>query len=492
MILIATAGREMSTSDRIREIENEIDAHVRALNIWQRSRAVVLAELMQTYRDAIELVFLESSFFEMHAGSLKVSADDVGALFVQENRYRAGILWALKWASEFCPENGSAQNSTPDELTSLVFLGADYETFVDTLKYANHDLIVIKVDEQSQTMICYEGEQATSFDSNVVHEQRFTVPATWQVSLTEDGDQITSTWTAGDYRRVMRNLASYAVSKENTICVDPAYLAKLGIDETPIPQPTVVWLDRPSQSPDCDVFDDLVLPTDISSGLKWKLVALLDTPVVKIGQRYCALSSDLKALARIDDYMLRLAARVDEQQYTAVSGLREGRMIKICKDAFERCQPPWSVKDRVRYSDPAQEADIVAIRGDESFICGLKSTLRPETPWEVHKRNDDIIHGVKHTKTLIDRGAAKHGFVISDGYRGDYACWAQALARAIPIGTLYDLAEIASDPAAAVPALKAKVGITEESLSLREKLPDRETNLAGWKLRLVDMEAPEN
>jgi hypothetical protein len=222
MSLIATAAREMSVSDRIREIENEIDAHIRALKIWQRSRAAVLADLMQTYRDAIEVVFLGFFFFKTHAGSLDVSADDVGALFVQENRYRAGILWALKWASEFCPENSSAENSTPDELTSLVFLGADYETFVDALKYANHDLTVFKVDEQSQTIICYEGQQATSFDSNVVHEQRITVPATRQVSLTDDCDQITSKWTAGDYRRVMKNLASYAASKENTIHVDSA------------------------------------------------------------------------------------------------------------------------------------------------------------------------------------------------------------------------------------------------------------------------------
>jgi hypothetical protein len=160
-----------------------------------------------------------------------------------------------------------------------------------------------------------------------------------------------------------------------------------------MPQPTLVWLDRPSQPPDCHVFDDLVLQTAIGSETKWKLVALLDTPIVKIGQRYCALSSDLKTLSLIDDYMLRLAARVDEQQYTIAAGLREDRMIKRCKDVLEQYSPPWSVRAQVPYSDPQQEADIVATRGGESLVLELKSTLRPETPWEVYKRNDDIILG---------------------------------------------------------------------------------------------------
>ena len=167
-------------------------------------------------------------------------------------------------------------------------------------------------------------------------------------------------------------------------------------------------------------------------------------------------------------------------------------MIKMCKDAFEQCSPSWSLRDRVHFSNPAQQADIIATRGTESLVLELKSTLRPETPWEVYKRNDDIIHGIKQAKAVIDRGAATYSFVVSDGYRGDYVCWAEALSFATPIGTLSDLAEIASDPATAVPALKAKVGITGDSMPPHERLPDRETTVAGWKLRLVDMEAPQN
>ena len=80
---------------------------------------------------------------------------------------------------------------------------------------------------------------------------------------------------------------------------------------------------------------------------------------------------------------------------------------------------------------------------------------------------------------------------MTDGYRGDYACWAEALSNGIPIGNLYDLAEIAKDPGTAARILKAKVGILADSLPSGEALPDREATLFGWKLRLVDMEAPE-
>jgi hypothetical protein len=92
---------------------------------------------------------------------------------------------------------------------------------------------------------------------------------------------------------------------------------------------------------------------------------------------------------------------------------------------------------------------------------------------------------------LVDRGVATDAFVVTDGYRGDYACWAEALSSEIPIGTLYDLAEVAENPGEAALILKAKVGITAGSLPSGEALPDREETLFGWKLRLVDMEAPE-
>ena len=95
---------------------------------------------------------------------------------------------------------------------------------------------------------------------------------------------------------------------------------------------------------------------------------------------------------------------------------------------------------------------------------------------------------MKHTKRLVDRGAAKYGFVVTDGYRGDYACWAEALANGIPIATLYDLEAIAADPVSAAGVVKGRVGITAPGTEPQQNqgLPDREGQLMGWTLRFVD------
>jgi hypothetical protein len=289
---------------------------------------------------------------------------------------------------------------------------------------------------------------------------------------------------------VTNSLAAYAAKQENTLLIDPQFLARIGKPEIQTPQPTLVWLDRPNVEPDCFVFDDLVLPVVMDSTVKWRLVSLLDTPIIMIGDRYCALSSDLKAVSILDDYMLRLAVRIDEQQYNRASLLREERMIRTCRQILERSSRPWMVRDRVVYSSPTEEADVLATRDASSIIIQLKSTLRPQSPWEVFKRNEDVVNGLKQTRSLLDRGEASCGFVITDGYRGDSTCWNRALTADVPIATLYDLEVIADDPVAAVLEVKKRVGISDGADS-RATLPDREGNLLGWTLRIVDTEASQ-
>jgi hypothetical protein len=437
---------------------------------------------MHAYRDAVEVIFVSHLFFQTHPEHITDAAHDVGVLFAQEISWRAGALWALKWASEFCAENGGPASVTPKQITDLLALGTSYEAFVDALKLANQDVLEIYVDEGSRTLICYEGDQASGLDLSIVEHQRVTTPTMHHVSLTHDDDQITSRWTAGQYRWVVGGLAAYASNQENKICT--------GEGEPSVSQPTLVWLERPVQAPDCDVFDDLVLPVDMASALKWKSVALLDTPIVQIGGRYCALSSDLKAIAHIDDYMLRLAARTDERTYTVAAAMRESRMIVMCRAALEQGARPWTTENNVKFANPPQEADIVAKREDDSLLIELKSTLRPETPWEVYKRNDDLRTGIRQAKALIERGIATRGFVLTDGYRGDYICWAQALAQSIPIGTLEDIELVGSAPDKAVAILQAKVGIPPKPAAQPERLPDREAELGSWKLRLVDRQMP--
>ena len=305
----------MAVSNRVREIESEIDDHIRKLDIWQTPRAQLLEQLMCTYRDAIELVFCKF----LHAETFDSLPQDLGDIFGHEDLIRGGTLWALKWATEYCPDKGPARSNSADELVNLIFQGKTYELFVDALKYAQRDLVTLSVNESSRTITCYEGGNKTLFDMPIIQQGRISSPMTPHISLTENSDQITSKWTAGDYRQVIKMLAKYAATKENTIVVDRDFLSKIGKSDISVSQPTLVWLDRPSRLPACYVFDDLVLPTVIDSMTKWKLVSLLETPIVKIGDRYCAISTDLKAISVMDDYMLRLAARVDPSQYRVVS-----------------------------------------------------------------------------------------------------------------------------------------------------------------------------
>ena len=120
-----------------------------------------------------------------------------------------------------------------------------------------------------------------------------------------------------------------------------------------------------------------------------------------------------------DDHMLRVAARIDPEQYSRVSGLREDRIIRHCMPILEK--NGWNVRPHHILRNPSAELDLYASRRDENLVLQLKSTLRPETPWEVQKRNHDILDGIEHTATALGRLPQKStGFVITDGYRGDY------------------------------------------------------------------------
>lgn len=473
----------MPVPDRMREIESEIDAAIRDLPIWRASRPKLIESLVTLYRDAMELVF--ANF--LHAKTFDL-AEGYSTAFGLESRYRAGALWTFKWASEYCSADGLYE-PTVEELVDVFQLGSTYETFVDALKSAGRGDIAIAITDQPRVIEFYEGGSLTGFDAQIVEHQRLTTPTTWHTPLTDDGDCVTARWTAGDYRRVTRNLASLAAGLENTIVVDATLLAALGKPEVSIPQPTVVWIDRPAIIPDCFVFDDLTLPETIDSKSKWKLVSLLDTPILQVGNRFCAVSSDLKAVSIIDDYMLRVAARIDPDTYAEAATLREERMITICRPVLER--HGWSVDQNVIYKNPKKEADIVATKGAETLILQLKSTLRPETPWEVYKRNQGLVGGIEHTRALLDRTNGSLGFVLTDGYRGDFRSWAVALARQIPIATLDDIEIVSSDPAVAMSELQRRVGIPDRPCDQPAAIPDREADLMGWRLRFLDRPVPQ-
>ena len=470
----------MPVPDEIRHMENEIDAEVASMPLWTHGRAAVLEGLVGTYRDGIELAFVKAL-----KGEVLENADDFQTAMVQEHQLRNGAFWAMKWATKFCPDVGRDDPIFPEELLEAILVGQTYDVLVDVLKYGEKDLMRLSVNRGSREIVCLEGENFTGFDAEIVEHQQAVGPTHVHTSLTADSDQLTSKWCAGDYRRVVRHLAELAHSQEGQIAVKRDIATTPDGGDISVDQPTLMWMNRPSDPPDCNVFDSLTLPRTMSRAFMWGARALIETPIANCAGRFCALSSDLKTIACVDDYMLRLAAREDEKQYSHVSGLREDRMINACVTAFAESKGGWRIDSSVVLTDPPQEADIVAARSGDTLVIELKSTLRPETVWEVYKRNQDIFEGLCQAESLVRRGVGDRGLVITDGYRGNYMCWKEALRRDVAIGTLGELEDLARDPNRAIRAMMTRAGVPTGKHGGR-RLPDRNVDIFGWTLRLVD------
>ena len=201
--------QELPVSNEIRVVESEIDSEIRSLSVWKSARAVVLRGLMGVYRDLIELGFVEA----LDANLFGTNSDLLEA-FKLEDRIRCGVLWALKWATEYCPRGGPNSPISKEDLLEAVLVGQTYDVLVDVLKYAENDLVKLSAVRESKELICYEGKNLTGFDSDIVEYQQTHRPMSFQASLTDDSDQLTSHWNAGDYRRVIRQLAKYSSAQE--------------------------------------------------------------------------------------------------------------------------------------------------------------------------------------------------------------------------------------------------------------------------------------
>jgi hypothetical protein len=192
------------------------------------------------------------------------------------------------------------------------------------------------------------------------------------------------------------------------------------------------------------VLEDLTFsPEKVKGERKWRLGSWMDLPLVMIDGRRFGVTDMLITLGGdgCDEQMLRVASRIDANQYSKVSEVRHDRMIETCIEELQKWG--WVAKPKFRLSDPAlRELDVFARRGSTTMVLQVKSTLRPETPWEVLKRNEDILEGIDHTAsviTLFDK--PRYGFVITDGYRGDYDIWRSVLGTGVPVGILSDLGD---------------------------------------------------
>jgi hypothetical protein len=434
--------------------------------------------VLDYYRDVAEVLMLGVA----HALLTADNSQRLHRVPLVENRVRAGVFYTLKWALTFCPEE-SGESIDTEAIHSTQELGAHYEALVDALRLAQHGLVDVEVNRASKTLVVFEGGDVTGADWSLVEYQQKVNPLKTHVPLTDDRDQLTTSWTAGAYRRTAAWLQALAAEAQHETLV----LALPGAPPIDLARrPVIVTIPSPPDSAMNQVLDDLTLTRGklLGPGF-WQYVSWPDTPLVAAGSERLALSDALVALGGMarDDRMLRLAATVDGAQYVKVSGAREERMVSVCREILERLG--WAVTPRRKLSNPSGDVDVYATSGSKQLVVQLKSTLRPETPWEVYKRNGDILVGIEQAhRARAQLGGSVTAMVITDGYRGDFATWYVAIERQVPIGTLEDLEDLASNPEQAFDLLQRRVGfdVTPHSQPPRERTCD----LMGWSLRMVD------
>ena len=155
----------MCVSDEIRCVENELDAEIQSLPIWKRGRETVLEGLMKVYSDDTAHVFVQALDARLFEGT-----DAFQAALGNEDRVRIGALWSLKWAIKYCPEDGSNDAISQEELGKTILLGHSYDTFVDSLNFAKKGLCALSANRESKEIICYEGNDLTGFDADIVEK----------------------------------------------------------------------------------------------------------------------------------------------------------------------------------------------------------------------------------------------------------------------------------------------------------------------------------
>jgi len=465
----------------VRKVEAEIDDIIRNMAVWKVKRNVLLMRLVTIWRNGLELVNMMAA----HAAMFQLE-EGIQSSIEGEHLMATGAFQALKWAMEYARDDG-IEGVSDETLVELVTkVGGPYQALVDSLKLGAYGMAEFSVDWDSKTLTVYEGGNVSGHDATIVRYDHVTVPFHKQSPLVDDSDQLTARWTAGEYREYWRWLRSIAEKSEtNTIMGQAGPLAPV---QMIMKQPVVVEIPRPPAFL-VPVQEDLTLTVDKAQGpLKWRIDSWHDCPLIQIGDRIFGVSIAIRTLAGLDDYMLRAAVLNDPAQYEKVSGLREERMIAICRKSFE--ERGWTFTPHHHLSNPPKEIDGYATRGSEICIVQLKSTLRPQSPWDVYKRNTDVIDGITHTATMLRRiGEAATGVVITDGYEGDYATWKESLATGVPVATLDDREEIAENPRDAFETLAKRAGIQEQSSP--EGVPQRSGVLAGWTIRLLDQRKPQ-
>ena len=136
-----------------------------------------------------------------------------------EHLMATGVYQALKWAMEFARDDGS-EDVADEELVNLVLKTAGlYQVFVDALKLGKLGRTEFSVDRTSKTLTIYEGGNLSGHDTAIVQRDHVTVPFQRQSPLVDDADQLTTRWTAGEYRQYWQWLEALAREAETETIV---------------------------------------------------------------------------------------------------------------------------------------------------------------------------------------------------------------------------------------------------------------------------------
>jgi hypothetical protein len=195
----------MPVSEEMRAVEREIDQAIESLPVWAVQRETLLLTILDFYRNAM----IEVSMRLMH-GRLFGNADSTGIGLLKEHYLHSGVLQALKWAMEFAGPHGHGPTPEAEDIGQLLELGKLYEMLVDALKQALHDCVAIRVNRENRTVTVYEGGDLTGADNQLIEHQVETLPYHSHTSFVEDGDELTASWTAGEYRELVGRLAGMA------------------------------------------------------------------------------------------------------------------------------------------------------------------------------------------------------------------------------------------------------------------------------------------
>ncbi len=466
----------MAVSAEVRRVEREIDRWMTS-HPYLRStasgglRALLLHHCEET---ANAMGTLRRALVTRNPGLLEVGLR-------REDTLRVGAFWALKWVLRVAGNNGTKQPRRSAAAEFFEECGA-YSVLCDGLAIAEQGGGGVVYSPSERLLTFYEGGERTGSDATMIGYQAIANATSLRTVLTSDADQLTSEWTAGQYRRCVAALAKDAARQARATA-----LARRGALD--VAENLVVSV-APSMLADHSAVLAAMTVTESDARDDRTFFMLrdwMDTPLVKTDCGVLGVSGMLTSLAGGvgEEHMLRLAAMRDPQQYSLVSGKREERMTSRCLEVFRGTG--WQRVDVP--SSAAGDIDLYVKRGRVSVGLQLKSLLRPHAPTEVFRRNRDLVKGidqVKRARAWLPSAAI--GMVVTDGYRGDYAVWGRALDARVPIATLDDLSDVARTPSSSMALLKRRAGISGR---VADPLAPRRCALGAWTLEFRDEPPPD-